>query len=356
VKQVCFIILSLVLAASALLACSQSPSTTTPAATQSVTPLVTTVSAPVTIRYAHQSMGVQREVFVAKEKGYFEANGINVELVKLQSANMPSALAGGSIDAGGTSPIFALPAIVQGARMKAVLSSVEYNLPNSLPWICVLKDSPVQKPEDLDGKSISGWERGSNLWLGVQEDYEEYHIKFSQYVGAPTGQFQPMLLAGAVEAGILYPDNYLIQYKDQIRTIIPMKSIAKFGSSATHWFSTDFIEKHPESVRAFLKSLQQARELEKTNLTEVAEINLKYAGKKVEDFLLGFDNQSQQLYPDEPLLEVWQLKNEHDAMVKYGLLKNAMDAKLWIDERFARPVYEMPSGALDFLSNITSGK
>jgi ABC-type nitrate/sulfonate/bicarbonate transport system substrate-binding protein len=297
-------------------------------------------------------MSVQRELFVAQDKGYFEANGIKVELVKLQSVDIPSAIAGGSIDAGGTSPIAALPAIVQGISMKAVLSNVEYNRPATLPWICVLKDSPVQKPEDLDGKSISGWERGSKIWLGVQEDYKEYDIEFSEYIGAPTGQFQPMLISGAVEAAVLYPKNYLIQYPDQIRKIIPMKSNAKFGSSATHWFSADFIEEHPDAVQAFVDALQQAREFEKTNRNEVAEITEKYTNYTAEDILIGYDNESQPLYPDKPLLEVWQLKNEHDVMVKYGLLENPVDIKLFIDDRFATPVYKMPDDALDFLSNV----
>jgi ABC-type nitrate/sulfonate/bicarbonate transport system substrate-binding protein len=218
----------------------------------------------------------------------------------------------------------------------------------------VLKDSPVKKPADLNGKTIAGWERGSNVWLGVQEDYAEHNIKFSKYIGAPTGQFQPMLIAGAVEAGVLYPDNYLIQYKDKVRTIIPMKSLARFGSSGTHWFSTDFIKKHPDAVQAFVKSLQQARKLEKTDRTEVAKITSKYTGKTVQDILQGFSNKSLQLYPDEMLLEIWQLKSEHDAMVKYGLLKNPVDTKLFIDDRFAKAVYEMPAGALDFLSNVPS--
>jgi ABC-type nitrate/sulfonate/bicarbonate transport system substrate-binding protein len=238
--------------------------------------------------------------------------------------------------------------------MKAVLSSVQYNSPNSLPWICVLKDSPVQKPEDLDGKTISGWERGSNLWLGVQEDYKEYDIEFSEYIGAPTGQFQPMLFAGAVDAAVLYPSNYLIQYPDEIRKIIPMKSIAKFGSSATHWFSADFIEEYPDAVQAFIDALQQAREFEKTNLNKVVEIEAEFTGKSLDDILLGYELKSAILYPDEPILGIWQLKTEHDAMVKYGLLENPVDIKLFIDDRFATPVYKMPEGTLDFLSDVTS--
>ncbi len=103
---------------------------------------------------------------VGVEAGIFKKHGIKLEISSFAGdAKEMQALAAGSIDiALGGGPAFAT--IVKGVPMKAV--AAEANAPNTI-LLVVLKDGPIQSPDDLKGKTVSVSTAGSlTYWLTQQ--------------------------------------------------------------------------------------------------------------------------------------------------------------------------------------------
>ncbi|MGD9116871.1 MAG: ABC transporter substrate-binding protein [Dehalococcoidia bacterium] len=357
-KKVLFIALSLVLLAAICGGCTSETEPETPA-TEPETPNTgqeTPATEPetpelVTLRFAHFGIPHFRDIFVAQELGFFEANGVEVELVQLDSTSIVPALIGGSVDGGAVGPMDTLPAIAAGADMKLIASGYRSVGPEDVPYICVLKDSPITTIEDLDGKTISGHGSvGSQAWLWVEDFQKENDIEFSQYFGAPSGEFQPMMTSGQVDCSTLYANDRLITMKDDIKIIAPLTAAAKFGAPSSLWFSTEFLEENPEAVQGFIDAIQQAREYEEDHQLECFEMACEYSmyGMAVVGPLLEHD--AMYGFPDEIQIEVWQYTLAQDLMLELGIMEEAVDIEAMVDTRFAEPVWEMPEGYLDFLS------
>jgi len=100
---------------------------------------------------------------VGVEAGIFKKHGIDLEISSFSGdAKEMQAVAAGSIDVAlGGGPAFAT--IVKGVPMKAV--AAEANAPNTI-FLVVLKDGPIQSPDDLKGKTVSVSTAGSlTYWL-----------------------------------------------------------------------------------------------------------------------------------------------------------------------------------------------
>lgn len=113
---------------------------------------------------ANQFAFVPADVGVAA--GIFKKHGINLEISSFTGdAKEMQALTAGSIDVAlGGGPAFAT--IVKGVPMKAV--AAEANAPNTI-MLVVLRDGPIQSPDDLKGRTVSVSTAGSlTYWLTQQ--------------------------------------------------------------------------------------------------------------------------------------------------------------------------------------------
>jgi len=111
---------------------------------------------PVKIRVAYIGSADFSSGFAAKEKGFFEKRGLDVELkyVPLNSTTLPAALLSQSIDIGGTTATVLLQAWDGGLALQAVAGAgVAYKgATNSA--VLVRTDLDLKKPEDFIGKKI----------------------------------------------------------------------------------------------------------------------------------------------------------------------------------------------------------
>jgi ABC-type nitrate/sulfonate/bicarbonate transport system substrate-binding protein len=304
------------------------------------------------VRFAHAGIDAQRDIFVAQDKGFFETNGLDVKLTKMLPQDLVPAVIGGHLDGAVISDMAGLLALAKGADLKKVFSGAMPTTPEQLGYIGVLKDSPIKTAKDLNGKTIAGHTKGGGVWLYVMIAAKENNIKFSQYVGAPPGQFAPMLIAGKVDSAILQPRERLVVFRDKVREVVPLTAMSKFGINET-WFSGKFLKEHPETVRKFVSAIRQAREYERSHQAEVFRItaNTKYAYTTFEELKEMREFKLIQELPPEIEVNVWQLKYLHGALLEFGLLDKPLplDIKEYVDARFARPVWEMPKGKLDWL-------
>src|SRR5436190_15266668 len=127
---------------------------------------------PVPIRISYQPILIAAPLLIAKDKGYFERGGVNVELVELwQSSETLAAFASGSIEAaaGGFGPA-QMNAVSRGLDIRMVAPLHSERPPVATPLVVSkrLWDSgAVRSVADLKGRSVGINSKGSAIeyWL-----------------------------------------------------------------------------------------------------------------------------------------------------------------------------------------------
>jgi ABC-type nitrate/sulfonate/bicarbonate transport system substrate-binding protein len=178
----------------------------------------------ITITYASTGAN-QSAPLVAQQKGYFAAEGLEVELLYAAGGAATPALMSGSIQASG-SAASALTAILKGGPLRIVgisADSATYSL-----WV----SSDIKRAADLKGKTIGVASRGdtfevaSRLYLqsiGISPDSVGY-----QPLGQPSG-IGAGLETGALSAAVIDSTaSELMLDKGQLKKAHVLVDLAKF--------------------------------------------------------------------------------------------------------------------------------
>lgn len=218
-----------------------------------------------TIKYGTNLSGGSANLlpmYVAIEKGYFEENGINLELTDLRSSSLiAKAMAAGELDGGGAMAFEVLAnAHIEGFHMKMVLSLSYKPKGSETKAFVVLKDSPYYTLDDLRGKIIGGNTRNICPWFhimtaldeaGLQEEEGDY-----QYVELSSSQMVQALEAGTVDAAAYVSEPYLSMMGDKIRVLFWWTNYnAPCGCG--HCFTEEMINENPDVVSRFVKAFQE---------------------------------------------------------------------------------------------------
>ncbi|NQU98015.1 ABC transporter substrate-binding protein [Candidatus Woesearchaeota archaeon] len=240
---------------------------------QSNSPTGAVVAEQLNIRVGYLPVLVNLPLFVALEEGYFEKYNLRLEAIEAQSPNhVLEAIIAGHLDGAG---ILADP-ILFAAEAKypneiKIFATTDETSNNYVASIIVREDSGINTIEDLKGKKIG-------VYTGLVQ------VLFLKSILAGMGfdpetdveivQIAPRLQLQGLESG---------QY-DALSTVEPFVTIAKsksigevliknprvkyiqepFPSVATP-ISTEFIEKHPETVRAYLLAYRDAVDFIRSN-------------------------------------------------------------------------------------------
>src|SRR5712664_1288867 len=99
--------------------------------------------------------GPQAWFFIAQDKGYFKAEGLEVEIDQGEGSSAPiTKIASGAYNAG----FGDINALIDFASKKPSEAPVAVYMMYNLPpfTIAVKKDSPIKTPKDLEGKTLGG--------------------------------------------------------------------------------------------------------------------------------------------------------------------------------------------------------
>ncbi len=272
---------------------------------------------------------VNLPLFVALEEDYFGRYGLDVEAVEAQSPNhIVEAIVSGNLDGAGilADPILFFAEAKYPGEMK-LFATTDETKENFVASLIARTDLDVKKVSDLKGKKIG-------VYTGLVQ------VLFLKSILAGMGfdpetdveiiQIAPRLQLQGLESG---------QY-DILSTVEPFPTIAKnkgigkviiknprvkyiqepFPSVATP-ISTDFIEKHPRAVRAYLLAYRDAIDFIRENPEEA-----KLA-------LVGYTPISEDVAKDVTLPRFNQFGEEDrdniqkyaDWMFEKGLLKKEID-------------------------------
>jgi NitT/TauT family transport system substrate-binding protein len=208
--------------------------------------------------------GPQAWFFIAQDKGYFKAEGLDVEIDQGEGSAAPiSKVAAGAYTAGFGDINALIDLVAKRPADAPVAVSMIYNTP---PFTIVVKsDSPIKTPKDLEGKTIGGPANDGALKLfpAFAKLAKVDASKVTVTNMAPNLREQ-MLMRGQVDAVFGYVNT--IWFSARLAGIDPEKQL-RFINYGDHGldlysnaivFSRTFAKENPAAVKGFLKALNKA--------------------------------------------------------------------------------------------------
>ncbi|MBU8880198.1 ABC transporter substrate-binding protein [Bacillus sp. FJAT-29790] len=219
-------------------------------------------------------------LFLAKEKGFFEKNGVNVELSIIEGlGERKQALAGGKIDGMAT----ALDVQVTLAASDIPVQVV-WLLDDSYGGDGILVKNDINDVKDLKGKQVA-FEVGSTSHMLALTALQQAGLteKDVEVVQMSAGDAGAAFAAGKVDAAVTWEPWLTKGAEANGKVLLTTKDLPGIIVD-TISFKEDVIKNRPEDVKAFVKAMGEAMDYWKENKTEANEIMAKGLNIDVAEF------------------------------------------------------------------------
>src|SRR5437868_3680856 len=209
----------------------------------------------VTVRFTWKLKGEYAPLFVALEKGYYSAEGLDVQLSEGNGAqNVLKALAAGNEKFGYGPAVAAARAVSQGLPVK-VVALYQTNAPMA---VIAFPDTPLKGPKDIERKRLA---------ISVGETFGDMIRPFTRInnidlskvqliqmdASARTSQF----LTRKVDVMSVYLSNELPQIEKRAGVKFNVIKVTDFGLKvlgSSMYVSNEFAEQNPETVKKLLRA------------------------------------------------------------------------------------------------------
>ena len=223
-------------------------------------------------------------MFLARDKGFFKENGLDVELQIIEDAALyMAAIAAGKLD-GNASTIDE----IMKYRSEAFCFKAVVALDDSHGGDGVLVRDEVMSLKDLKGKQV-GMNQGSvsQFWFNILLKREGMTEADLEITNMTADDAATAFIAGQIPAAVTWePHLSLVRTKKQGKVLIDSSETPGMIVDVVA-LTCDYIDKNPKDVEAFAKGLYKAVEFIKTNPDEANAIMAKGVGgylEKPEDF------------------------------------------------------------------------
>lgn len=270
-------------------------------------------------------------LYVAKEKGYFEKQGLDVDIIMPGEAGADQLVASGKADFGVGYQEGVTQARVQDVPIVSIAAIIQHNTSG----FAAPKDKGITKPEDFEGKTYGGW--GSPVEeavMGSIMKQEGADVKKVNFVNMGDTDFFTAVKRDIDFAWIFYGWTgieaelrgeeldmmYVKDYSDKLDYYTPVLT-----TNESH------IKDDPDTVKAFLKAATEGYEYSIEHPDEAGKILLKEAPDLDEELVMKSQEWLAAKYKDdaerwgEQKAEVW--KNYADWMFDNGLLEKKLDSQ-----------------------------
>ena len=220
---------------------------------------------PPTIKIGVQDSSMAALVFLAKEKGYFVDEGVDVQIVKYPSGK--KALEGMFNKEVCMATVADVPVVFESFNRNdfKIIASIADS--DSSIWIVARKDANINKPSDLRGKKIGVQKlSGTHLFLGsflsknfIQDDSVE--IVYGESAG----------LVDALKSGEVDAISGRNPQTFQAKLALGKENTSEFFDSEIYNMnfvlvaSLDISDQQPEFVKAIVSALVRAEDFAKNN-------------------------------------------------------------------------------------------
>ena len=211
---------------------------------------------------------------VAQAKGFFKANGIEVEILNFMgAAKMHQAMAAGALDIGvGAGPDMAF--VSKGAPEIAVAAMAG---PPLLLGIIVPWDSPAKSAADLKGKKIGVSTVGSlSYWTALELSRTQgwgpdgvTPVAIGGDLAGEIAALRTHQVDAVVDAAAI---GFQLEAQKTGRLLLPVSDFVQDFITHAIFASNQMVKDHPDKIRAFLKAWFETIAWMRANRDETIEI------------------------------------------------------------------------------------
>lgn len=236
--------------------------------------------------------------YVALDKGFYKKEGLDAEFVAMPGATL--------VKAGIAQNINFVPIPGGGSSASLQGAPIVYIVNESMISQWTITTPPnIKSVEELRGKTFGLGRPGS-------ADYDEAEIVLAKYFGMEPGKDYKVisfrgeperiaaLINGDIQAGILsFPHAARAKVKGFKVLIKTGEYLPRIGG--TFWTHRDYLEKNPDTVKAFIRAIANAEQYVRTNEEGTIDIIVKYFGMEDRKVATGvYEEVYNQYGPDIP--------------------------------------------------------
>jgi len=200
--------------------------------------------------------------YVAEAKGYYKEEGLDVELVKFDSTNqLVEAVINGNVDAGvgGVNALVPLTIEEKNKGLLKIFTLGYYD--KKFDALLVRKNSDINTLSDLEGKTISTLPGSTAMtWMNLM--IEEEGLENINIVQTSPSQQLNALSSGSVDAIFVLEPLISIGEAKGISRVLVKSPITTYFMDKMLWetsvFSTDFVNKNPETAEKISNAIDKA--------------------------------------------------------------------------------------------------
>ena len=217
---------------------------------------------------------------VAKERGYFQQEGLNVELVLMPAALNIKVLLSGGLDYA-TTIGSAVVASVRGIDVRVVMCFVDR------PLFDLVGTLEINSVADLKGRLVGISSRGGVIDVATRQMIKQSGVDPAQVTLLIVGGQTEMLVAlkaGRISAGLLSPPQNFLAYREGLKNIGFAGAYIRIPSTGVVAMR-DHLERNPDQVRRVLRALSRARVFARDNKAAVMPILKRFLKLEDDDLL-----------------------------------------------------------------------
>ncbi len=240
-------------------------------------PRIANAQNPPNLRVALIAAEASAQVYFAKEMGFFQSAGLNVDLQILSNTNaIAEAVASNNADIGFSAVLSIATAYKKGIPFTIVAAGNEYESSRPNAAIMVSENSPIHNAKDLNGKTLgvqavkSIAEYGPRLWI----DKNGGDSSTVRFLDLPFAAMPNELAAGRIDAEWL-AEPYIAIGKKNARVIAyPFDAIGKRFLAGAWFANTPWVKDHSDLVARFAAAMSEASRWANANPAKSSEILL----------------------------------------------------------------------------------
>lgn len=232
------------------------------------------------LKIAYNNSLCEAPIQMGVEKGFFEAEGLKFEMVKVDAAHMPEAIGSGQIDAG-----FGL----LGKYLQPIDNGLDIKITAGIHTGCIKilvpQDSDIKSVADLKGKKIGTTGLGAAAptiiarrslhHAGLNAASDNCDAEFSVYSGSDLAQ---ALANGAVDAIANGDPQASIAQRDyNLRAIVDTASDDEYKDEycCISFVTGNLAKNHPDIADKFTRAIMKASKWVDGNKDETAKIQVE---------------------------------------------------------------------------------
>lgn len=261
-------------------------------------------------------------VYVGQEKGFYREEGIKIDFVgALPFEQMVMAVVNGDINVASGHANRVINGITNGAKIKAIAAASKTIPGYPHMTLFVLEKSNIKSAKDLIGKKVAIWGFGGCSEFMMYE-YMRQKVGVSnpkesiELVSMPDAQQEQALKSGLVDAVFIHaPYSKKLTNTGGVTKLFDDNDLEKSLGLAPYFVSDDFIEKHPDVVKRFVKATAKSLDWSNEHREEAYQITALRLDMDVKD-MEGFYS------PEHGLIIDSEVQNWISTLTNYGLVKD----------------------------------